>query len=87
MLNKILVHLSLTLQECDLGQQSTLHAVRTPNKILNKKKNTSFIEESLSEISSLNDSGSKPMNETLTDLSLDESDQQNLSLEGINIYI
>jgi len=73
----------LTLQECDLGQQSILHAVRTPHKMLNKSKaTTNPIEESVSETSNLNDSGSKPMNETLMDLSLDESDQQNLFLEG-----
>lgn len=58
--------------------------------MLNKKKDTTenSIEESMSEsISDLNDSGSKPMNETLTDLSLDESDRQDLSLEGVdNIY-
>lgn len=72
----------LTSQECDLGQQSILHAVRMPpHKILNKRKNTaSPIEESTSETSTLNDSGSKPMNETLMDLPLDESDLQNLSL-------
>lgn len=78
------IHVILS-QECDLGQQSILHAVRTPNKMLNKKKDTtSPIEESISETSNLDDSGSKPMNETLMDLSLDESDQQNLSLEGDN---
>lgn len=68
-------------QECDLGQQSVLHAVRTPpRKISNKRKNiASPIEESMSETAALNDSGSKPMNETLMDLSLDESDRQDLS--------
>jgi len=71
------------LQECDLGQQSILHAVRTPHKMLNKNKTTTNpIEESVSETFNLNDSGSKPMNETLMDLPLDESDQQNLLLEG-----
>lgn len=62
-----------------------MHAVRTPHKMLDKKKNTTnLIEESVSEASDLNDSaGSKPMNETLMDLPLDESDQ-NLSLEGGN---
>jgi len=51
--------------------------------MINKSKaTTNSIEESVSETSNLNDSGSKPMNETLMDLSLDESDQQNLFLEG-----
>lgn len=52
------------------------------------KDTASPIEESTSETSNLDDSGSKPMNETLMDLPLDESDQQNLStnlsLEGDN---
>lgn len=70
------------MQECDLGQQSILHAVKMPHKILNRKNVASnSIEESTSETSDLNDSGGKPMNETLKDLSL-ESDQQDLSLEG-----
>lgn len=65
-----------------MGQQSILHAIRTPSQRLNKNKNTSIIDESL-EISELNDSGGKPMNETLTDLPLDESDlQENSSMEG-----
>lgn len=81
-MHPILRSVHLTSQECDLGQQSVLHAVRTPpHKILNERKNTaSPIEESTSETSALNDSGSKPLNETLMDLSLDESDRQNLSL-------
>ncbi|XP_076182663.1 E3 ubiquitin-protein ligase parkin isoform X1 [Ptiloglossa arizonensis] len=75
------LHNSTVIEECDLGQQSILHAIRTPSQKLNKSRDTSTIEES-SEISELNDSGSKPMNETLTDLPLDESDpQENLSME------
>lgn len=51
--------------------------------MLNKRKDTAgLVEESTSETSTLNDSGSRPMNETLMDLPLDESSQQNLSLEG-----
>jgi len=72
------------LQECDLGQQSILHAIRTPKMQDKRRANVSLIEESTSETSNLNDSGSKPMNETLMDLSLDESDQQNLSSKGDN---
>ncbi|KMQ97815.1 e3 ubiquitin-protein ligase parkin-like protein [Lasius niger] len=79
------LHNSTIIEECDLGQQSILHAVRTPHKMLNKRKNIANpIEESISDTSDLNDSGgSKPMNETLMDLPLDESDP-NLSLEGGN---
>lgn len=76
----ILVH--LILQECDLGQQSVLHAVRTPHKKFKNHDTSDSIEECTSEISDWNNSGSKPMNETLTDLSLDSSDQQCLSQEG-----
>ncbi|XP_018393958.1 PREDICTED: E3 ubiquitin-protein ligase parkin [Cyphomyrmex costatus] len=76
------LHDSIIIEECDLGQQSILHAVRTPNKMSTKRKTSvSLIEESTSETSNLNGSGSKPMNETLMDLPLDESDQQNVSLE------
>lgn len=77
------LHDSTIIEECDLGQQSILHAVRTPSKMINKKKTiANLIEESISEISESNESGgSKPMNETLMDLPLDESDQ-NLSLEA-----
>lgn len=65
-----------------MGQQSILHAIRTSSQRLNKNKGTNTIDESL-EISELNDSGGKPMNETLTDLPLDESDpQENLTMEG-----
>lgn len=65
-----------------MGQQSILHAIRISSQRLNKNKGTNTIDES-SEISELNDSGGKPMNETLTDLPLDESDpQENLTMEG-----
>lgn len=65
-----------------MGQQSILHAIRTSSQRLNKNRDTNTIDESL-EISELNESGGKPMNETLTDLPLDESDpQENLTMEG-----
>lgn len=73
----------LTSQECDLGQQSILHAVQMPHKMLNNRNDIANpIEESASETANLNDSGSKPMNETLMDLPLDESYQQNSAWEG-----
>ena len=71
-------------QECDLGQQSILHAVRAPpqrNRRNNNSANT--IEESESEVSEVNDSGTKPMNETLTDLSLEElNESQTVAKQG-----
>ncbi|XP_054004221.1 E3 ubiquitin-protein ligase parkin [Hylaeus anthracinus] len=69
------LHNSTIIEECDLGQRSILHAVQIPSKKLNRSKDTSTIEE-FSESSELNDSGGKPMNETLTDLPFDESDLQ-----------
>ncbi|XP_076653750.1 E3 ubiquitin-protein ligase parkin [Halictus rubicundus] len=74
------LHNSTIIEECDLGQQSILHAIKTPHQRLNRSKDTSTIEES-SELSDLNDSGGKPMNETLTDLPLDDSDLQENSLK------
>ncbi|KAL0109447.1 hypothetical protein PUN28_014488 [Cardiocondyla obscurior] len=77
------LHNSTIIEECDLGQQSILHAVQTPpRKILNKRKDATVnsIEESTSE-TSLNDSGSKPMNETLMDLPLDELNKEDLALQ------
>lgn len=67
------LHNSTIIEECDLGQQSVLHAVRTHHKV--KKLNKTTIEESISENSEYNDSGSKPLNETLSDLPLDESSE------------
>ncbi|XP_014488495.1 PREDICTED: E3 ubiquitin-protein ligase parkin [Dinoponera quadriceps] len=75
------LHNSIIIEECDLGQQSILHAVRTPYKKFKNPDTSNSIEESTSETTDRNDSGSKPMNEILTDLSFNASDQQNLSLE------
>lgn len=58
-----------------MGQQSILHAVRTPQRLDRNNMPNDTIRESISE-SDLDDStGSKPMNETLTDLSLEESNE------------
>lgn len=76
----------LSFQECDLGQQSVLHAVRTPPKRKQhggKNNSPNVIEESMSEGSEYN-SGSKPMNETLSDLPLEESEQQPITAEQGN---
>ncbi|XP_033209468.1 E3 ubiquitin-protein ligase parkin isoform X2 [Belonocnema kinseyi] len=67
------LHNSTIIEECDLGQQSILHAVRAHHQKMSKLNTSSTIEESTSESSELNDSGSKPLNETLSDLPLDES--------------
>ncbi|XP_014211836.1 E3 ubiquitin-protein ligase parkin isoform X2 [Copidosoma floridanum] len=76
------LHNSTVIEECDLGQQSILHAVRTPRRldINNVSKNT--IKESTSESDLDESSGSKPMNETLSDLSLDEFTTKETKVEG-----
>ena len=56
-----------------------MHAVRAPHKRIQKLNMSSTIEESTSESSELNSSGSKPLNETLTDLPLDESGEMDSS--------
>lgn len=64
-----------------------MHAVRTPKRLdrLNITNNT--IRESFSE-SELDDSGgSKPMNETLTDLSLDDSNEEERKVVSIFVSI
>lgn len=74
------------MQECDLGQQSILHAVKVPPRRRKLELNTT---ETINELSSelqedLNDSGSKPLNETLSDLSLNEiGDNEITSSTGI----
>ncbi|XP_034943826.1 E3 ubiquitin-protein ligase parkin isoform X2 [Chelonus insularis] len=71
------LHNSTIIEECDLGQQSILHAVKVP---LRRRQvgpdSTQTINERLSESSEFDDTGGggggKPLNETLTDLSLNE---------------
>ncbi|XP_015593190.1 E3 ubiquitin-protein ligase parkin [Cephus cinctus] len=72
------LHNSTIIEECDLGQQSILHVVRTqPGRNRTRKLNLpqDTIEELASENSDVNESGSKPMNETLTDLPLEEAEE------------
>lgn len=65
------------LQECDLGQQSVLHAVKAPAR---RRKAGPSSTQTINESSEFDDTGSKPMNETLTDLSLNEIDEHNISV-------
>ncbi|CAB0043401.1 unnamed protein product [Trichogramma brassicae] len=68
------LHNSTTIEECDLGQQSTLFVLKTPKKrSKNDNISTDIIAESISELELDDSGGSKPLNETLQDLSLDES--------------
>lgn len=81
------LHNSTVIEECDLGQQSILHAVQNRHhQKLNKSiSSVNTIEEVTTEgsdfDSTLNSSGSKPMNETLIDLPLDEANQTNSSTD------
>lgn len=73
-----------------MGQQSILHAVQNRHQRLNKSINSvNTIEEVVMEgsdfDSTFNSSGSKPMNETLTDLPLEETDKTNSSTDGYYI--
>ncbi|XP_063974598.1 E3 ubiquitin-protein ligase parkin isoform X1 [Diachasmimorpha longicaudata] len=72
------LHNSTIIEECDLGQQSILHAVKTPPRRLKSTLNKQRISESLTESSEVNESGSKPLNETLTDLPLDEGEKADI---------
>ncbi|XP_053593291.1 E3 ubiquitin-protein ligase parkin isoform X1 [Microplitis demolitor] len=66
------LHNSTIIEECDLGQQSILHAVKAPRR--NRKPvNHTGVTPSIQELD--DDTGSKPMNETLSDLSFNEIDQ------------
>ncbi|XP_015513677.2 E3 ubiquitin-protein ligase parkin [Neodiprion lecontei] len=72
------LHNSTIIEECDLGQQSILHAIKLPpgkNRLNRKKDTKNLIEESIDEGSEANESGSKPLNETLIDLPLEDSDR------------
>ncbi|KAK0174748.1 hypothetical protein PV327_010482 [Microctonus hyperodae] len=75
------LHNSTIIEECDLGQQSILHAVKVPNRRHKLELNTT---ETINELSSelqedLNDSGSKPLNETLSDLSLNDVENNEIT--------
>lgn len=52
-----------------MGQQSILHAVRTPKR----KTQTENKSDTIEELNESMESGGKPLNETLSDLPLDES--------------
>ncbi|XP_044751938.1 E3 ubiquitin-protein ligase parkin [Coccinella septempunctata] len=72
---------TITLAECNLGQRSTLHAVKIKKKIETTK--VGVIEEE--------DSGSKPLNETLQDTSfydLEEDKKHEDNSEGkVHFYV
>lgn len=62
--------MSLRFQECDLGQQSVLHAVKIKKRNKLPSQNTSLIVEVEEE------QGSKPLCETLTDLDFSTTESE-----------
>ena len=59
-----------------MGQQSTLHAIKTPKRLNRNNIANNTIRESISESDLDDGAGSKPMNETLADLTLGDSNKQ-----------
>jgi parkin len=71
-------------QECDLGQQSVLHAVKARSRISNNSTKTkkcldSVFDESAEEAGM----SSKPFSSTLVDLQLNEEERQNIQSDDI----
>lgn len=72
-------YVSFLQQECDLGQQSILHAVKArPRKLKHDKRD---LEERVIEESTDEGSSSKPFSQTLVDLQLENDDRENISDE------
>ncbi|XP_055911271.1 E3 ubiquitin-protein ligase parkin [Eupeodes corollae] len=70
---------STTIEECDLGQQSILHAIKTrPRQSIIDKKHT----ESILTEEELQEEASKPLCETLVDLQLQSDERVNISEEN-----
>ncbi|XP_065164408.1 E3 ubiquitin-protein ligase parkin isoform X2 [Atheta coriaria] len=69
---------TITLSECDLGQQSILHAVKINKRIKLPSQSTSLQEEVEEE------SGSKPLCETLSDLTFSTSEDDVETVHNIS---
>ena len=70
-------------QECDLGQRSILHAIKSrprPTKFLKEAHNNSAVLEE----ESAGEEPSKPLCETLVDLQLQDAERVNIAEEGKN---
>lgn len=68
----------IRFKECDLGQQSILHAVKARTRLPSTSKmRTSIIEEALEE-----QEPAKPLSQTLVDLQLDPQERINISENG-----
>lgn len=69
----VLIH----LKECDLGQKSILHAVKTRTRMPSvNQMNVSIIEEEEQE-------PTKPLSQTLIDLQLESQERENISEDGM----
>ncbi|XP_030242282.1 E3 ubiquitin-protein ligase parkin isoform X1 [Drosophila navojoa] len=64
-----------TIEQCDLGQQSVLHAIRLRPPVRERKASALMEEESSPE------EPSKPLNETLLDLQLESEERLNITDE------
>lgn len=66
------------MQECDLGQRSVLHAVKTRERPKNLTKRS--LESALEEV---NEEPSRPLCETMVDLEMDPHERSNLPEDGM----
>lgn len=66
-------------QECDLGEQSILHAVQARSR--KPKPDKRDLEQNVIEESTDESSSSKPFSQTLVDLQLENDDRENISDE------
>lgn len=72
--------MNYSFQDCDLGQQSILHAVKTRSVALTDKRNLDkvMIEEIAEEPLSM-----KPFSQTLVDLQLENAERENIADDRI----
>lgn len=64
-------------QECDLGEQSILHAVKAHPR--RRKHDKRDLDENVIEESTDEGNSSKPFSQTLVDLQLENDDRENIS--------
>ncbi|XP_022213694.1 E3 ubiquitin-protein ligase parkin [Drosophila obscura] len=69
-----------TLMQCDLGQQSILHAIRMRPPVRREKLPSATLEEEEPTLTPT-DEASKPLNETLLDLQLESDERLNITDE------
>ncbi|EDW33193.1 GL24602 [Drosophila persimilis] len=70
-----------TIMQCDLGQQSTLHAIRMRPPTIQREKLLSMSLEEEEPTGTPTEEASKPLNETLLDLQLENDERLNITDE------